>query len=125
VSEKSLPGLIYETRVGLHYAEDHRSVPAGGLIATCTDSLCPQLLAAEERAVSAAVFARFGELVQPGEVPALVRAGREVWSFGYGSDDLEPDEYTTLNEDDLVWFDGSPIGRAVVKSWAPFRVSPK
>jgi len=76
-------------------------------------------------------FSSFGELIESALVPALVRAGREVWSFGYGAE-LAVDEFTVINEDDLWAFEGSREGAAgwvepdpaVVASWAPFRVAP-
>ena len=73
-------------------------------------------------------FRKHGNLfgVTADEVPALVRAGREVWSFGYGWDsgDLEPGEYTTIEEDDLHWWEDVTVEAiAVVDSWGPFAVS--
>jgi hypothetical protein len=85
-------------------------------------------------------FASLGEPVEPATVPELVRAGREVWSYGYG-EDLEPDEFTTIESDDLwPWDPVDPNGpngyhpegaaqdvrtnAAVIASWAPFRVGP-
>jgi len=78
-------------------------------------------------------FITFGELVDPTDVPALVRAGRDVWSFGYGGDTLQADEFTTISDTDLWAFEGlghdeapdEPYGYdAVVASWGPFRVAP-
>lgn len=74
-------------------------------------------------------FRKGGDLyaVSAEEVPALVRAGKDVWSFGYGWDqgELEPGEYTTIDEGDLDWFDmNTPEGRNVVDSWGPFAVEP-
>jgi hypothetical protein len=87
----------------------------------------------EEARIEAArqAFSSFGELVVAAVVPALVRAGREVWSFGYGAE-LAVDEFTVINEDDLWAFEGALEGAAgrvdpdsaVVASWAPFRVAP-
>jgi hypothetical protein len=54
------------------------------------------------------------------EVPDLVRQGNTVWSFGYGWDqgDLEPGEYTTIQESDLwAWAEDD---KEVVDSWGPF-----
>ena len=64
-------------------------------------------------------FATFGPEVGSSSVPALVRAGVRVWSFGYGDD---PEEFTTLDPDDLWAFDGDDPDADVVDSWAPFRV---
>lgn len=64
-------------------------------------------------------FATFGPEVGSSSVPALVRAGVRVWSFGYGDD---PEEFTTLDPDDLWAFDGDDPDADVVRSWAPFRV---
>ncbi len=69
-------------------------------------------------------FESFGELVDPQDVPALVRAGRSVWSFGYGD---EEGFFTTIDENDLwAWGDLSKVeGPGVVNSWAPFRLAPE
>jgi len=77
-------------------------------------------------------FATFGPEVGSSSVPALVRAGVRVWSFGYGDD---PEEFTTIEEDDLWAFEGGTLPALlnlpeetfepdpdVVASWAPFRV---
>jgi len=87
----------------------------------------------EEARMEAArqAFSSFGELIEAAVVPALVRAGREVWSFGYGAG-LAVDEFTVINDDDLWAFEGAREGAAgwvdpdpdVVASWAPFRVAP-
>lgn len=79
---------------------------------------------AEEQLIAA--FATFGDEVKREDVPALVRAGRDVWSFGYGDDE---DEFTTITEEDLWAWEGIPHVNTepapdVVASWAPFRVSP-
>lgn len=66
-------------------------------------------------------FATFGPEVDSADVPALVRAGREVWSFGYGVDGDE--DFTVLYEEDLWAFEGEDADDAVVRSWAPFRVA--
>ena len=63
-------------------------------------------------------FATFGPEVGAASVPALVRSGVRVWSFGDGD---EAGEFTTIDADDLwAWSDDD--GAAVVASWAPFRV---
>jgi hypothetical protein len=75
-------------------------------------------------------FSSFGELIEAALVPDLVRAGREVWSFGYGAE-LAVDEFTVINAADLWAFEGALEGSAgwvdpdpaVVASWAPFRVA--
>ena len=64
-------------------------------------------------------FATFGPEVGSSSVPALVRAGVRVWSFGYGDD---PEEFTTIDAGDLWAFDGDDPDADVVDSWAPFRV---
>jgi hypothetical protein len=69
----------------------------------------------ETFAEARARFATFGEEVDPAQVPALVRAGNMVWSFGYGDD---PEAFTTISDEDLDIWD-SP---KVVASWAPFRL---
>ena len=63
-------------------------------------------------------FATFGPEVGSSSVPALVRAGVMVWSFGYGDDD----DFTTIDESDLWAFEGETADADVVASWAPFRV---
>lgn len=63
-------------------------------------------------------FAVCGEEVSWDKVPALVRAGRDVWSFGYDSN--EDYDFTTISEDDLESFTDA----ASVSDWAPFRVAP-
>ena len=77
-------------------------------------------------------FATFGPEVGSSSVPALVRAGVRVWSFGYGDD---PEEFTTIDAGDLWAFEGGTLPALlnlpeetvepdpdVVASWAPFRV---
>jgi hypothetical protein len=71
-------------------------------------------------------FESLGSLVDAADVPALVRAGIEVWSYGYDADD--PEMFTTLDKSDLWAFEPSPedsfdveIGAETVASWAPFR----
>lgn len=68
-------------------------------------------------------FASLGDPVAAEDVPDLVRAGREVWSYGYGDDD----DFTTIEASDLwAWEGDGSIYRAdpaVVKAWGPFRVS--
>lgn len=67
-------------------------------------------------------FKTFGEEVSWDKVPELVRAGREVWSFGYGRMQIDmEDDFTTIDEDDLEIF---KMGEAYVSEWAPFRVAP-
>lgn len=61
-------------------------------------------------------FATFGPEVPAKDVPALVRAGHRVWSFGYGDD---PEEFTTIDPTDLEWFTG--VG-AEYDDWAPYRL---
>jgi len=68
-------------------------------------------------------FASFGREVPASDVPALVRAGREVWTFGYGRDD-DDEGFTTLQLEDLWAFDGPEADPAIVADWAPFRVEP-
>lgn len=60
--------------------------------------------------------------VDASEVPDLVRAGVEVYSFGYGWDqgDLGPGEYTTISDEDLDFFEGPFPSPDVVDSWGPF-----
>lgn len=74
-------------------------------------------------------FATFGPEVPAHEVPAMVRAGRLVWSFGYGAHDPEYDDegrrlFTVIDRSDLWAWDErtQPEGAAVVADWAPFRV---
>lgn len=64
-------------------------------------------------------FETFGEEVSWDKVPELVRAGREVYSFGYGSD--EQHDFVTISESDLDIFEW---GEAYILDWAPFRVAP-
>ena len=73
-------------------------------------------MSAEER-----FFATFGPEVDAWDVPALVRACREVWSFGYGDDE---EFFTTIGEDDLWAFEPESEGgdMGVVDSWGPFRL---
>lgn len=61
-------------------------------------------------------FETLGELVDPADVPALVLAGVEVWSYGYDSDD--PEMFTTLDETDV-----SDWGPDAIEAWGPFRRS--
>jgi hypothetical protein len=66
-------------------------------------------------------FATFGPEVDPADVPALVRAGVVVWSFGYGDD---PDDFMTIEPSDLwAWegIDEVDPDPYTVESWAPFR----
>ena len=66
-------------------------------------------------------FATFGIEVSPNAVPALVEAGLDVWSFGYGDD---PEAFTTIGLDDLWAWQPREMAGDVVRSWAPFRVDP-
>lgn len=77
-----------------------------------------QLTQEQQQADAEERFKTFGEEVSWDKVPDLVLAGREVWSFGYDSND--PTNFTTLSEDDLEFF----TSEADVSDWAPFRVSP-
>jgi len=70
-------------------------------------------LTAEER------FALIGPLVETADVPDLVRAGIEVWSFGYGMDD-EDDGFTVIELADLwAWDEGHTW---MAEEWGPFRI---
>jgi hypothetical protein len=73
-------------------------------------------------------FASLGEEVPAEGVRGLVRTGREVWSWAYGSTDPSTaynDEgealFTTIQEDDLCLFE-IDIEDAR-SSWGPFRVA--
>ena len=68
-------------------------------------------------ATETAAFATFGPRVEARYVPALVRAGYRVWSFGYGD---EIDVYTTIDTDDLWRFEQA-LGEADA-DWGPFRL---
>lgn len=68
-------------------------------------------------------FVTYGELVKPEDVPDLVRAGREVWSYGYGVN-LPDNEFTTIDESDLWAWDGPRADPYIVWDWSPFRVAP-
>lgn len=70
-----------------------------------------------DAAVETAAFATFGPRVEATYVPALVRAGYRVWSFGYGD---EADMYTTIDTDDLWRFVGA-LDEADA-DWGPFRL---
>jgi hypothetical protein len=69
-----------------------------------------------------AVFATLGEEVAAADVPALVRAGRMVFSYGYGSN-LDIDDFTTIGESDL-WAWASNEMPDLVEQWGPYRVAP-
>lgn len=64
-------------------------------------------------------FATFGDEVSWDKVADLVRAGRDVWSFGYDSN--ETTQFATISEEDLEYFEW---GEDYVSDWAPFRVAP-
>lgn len=65
-------------------------------------------------------FESLGDLVHASEVIALVQAGRQVWSWGYGDDETS---FTTIEHDDLWLFDEN-IEDATI-AWGPFRVEPE
>ena len=65
-------------------------------------------------------FATFGDEVEAEDVPALVEAGRVVWSWGYGDDELD---FTSIEESDL-WLFYEDIEDAR-QAWGPFRVEPE
>lgn len=62
-------------------------------------------------------FATFGPRACARDVPALVRAGYSVWSFGYGD---EVDMYTTIDTDDLWRFEDDL--HEADADWGPFRL---
>ncbi len=63
-------------------------------------------------------FATIGPLVETADVPGLVRAGVEVWSFGYGEDNDDPG-FTTIEQSDLwAWDEGHEW---MAEEWGPFR----
>lgn len=68
------------------------------------------------------LYGEAGAEAQHTDVPALVRKGAEVWSFGYGDGWMDPDGYTTLTTDDLWAFEGSEADASQVAEWAPFLV---
>lgn len=76
----------------------------------------PPTLVDLEVAQDLARFATFGPEVDWKDVPGLVRAGRLVWSYGYGQDD----DFTVITTEDLwAWSEGE---RDVIRSWEPFRL---
>ena len=77
-----------------------------------------QLRFAAEQARHEAAFSRLGSRsLKAADVPAFVRAGCTVWSYGYG-DDL--DGFTTIEESDLWLFDEDLA--AAEATWGPFRL---
>lgn len=76
----------------------------------------------------AARFESLGDLIDAADVPAAIRAGIEVWSYGYDADD--PELFTTLDASDLWAFEPTPTddpayAAGIVESWAPFRADPE
>lgn len=65
-------------------------------------------------------FAKLGEAEVDADMAlALIKAGYEVWSFGYGDD---PAEFTVVDEDDVEVFEDDVEDAA--HSWGPFRFDP-
>jgi hypothetical protein len=74
---------------------------------------------ADGNIISPATFIeRFGIEVDITFVPALVRAGFDVWSYGYGQmDNDDPGTFTVITEDDLdAWDDADDLPA----DWGPF-----
>jgi hypothetical protein len=77
---------------------------------------------AEDNIIPPATFIeRFGIEVDITFVPGLVRAGFDVWSYGYGQmDNDDPGTFTVITEDDLdAWDDADDLPA----DWGPFAVN--
>lgn len=64
-------------------------------------------------------FATFGQPITIDQVADYVRAGRLVWSWGYGDDDWQ---FTIIELEDLWFIEESPADADV--AWGPFRLAP-
>jgi hypothetical protein len=71
-----------------------------------------------------ALWTTYGPEVRTEDVPALVRSGVTVYSFGYGEDDAVEEGFDALDESDLWAFEGPEADSDIVESWAPFRLDP-
>jgi hypothetical protein len=61
-------------------------------------------------------FETIGESILPAAVPGFLRAGFEVWAFGYGED---PYVFETMTIDDIESWDEPDEARQM---WGPFRI---